>query len=231
MAGYFGLVPAAGTGARMGEVLPKQYLKIGERPLLWYALRALCTHPRVRRTFVVLHPKDRLFRGCDWNEFGEALVPLFCGGATRAESVALGLERMGGELQADDWVLVHDAARPCLTAALIDQLISELAHRDDGGLLAIPAADTLKRADGGGRVLRTEPRDELWQAQTPQMFRFGPLLAAMCAADPARITDEAGAMEQLGHRPRLVMGSAANIKVTYPEDLRLAALILKGQEN
>ena len=230
MAGYFGLVPAAGTGARMGEALPKQYLKIGERPLLWYALRCLCTHPRVRRTFVVLHPEDRLFRGHDWSEFGEALVPLFCGGATRAESVALGLEKMRGELEADDWVLVHDAARPCLTAALIDRLIAGLSDGDDGGLLAIPAADTLKRADGEGRVLRTEPRDELWQAQTPQMFRFGPLLDALRAADPARITDEAGAMEQLGHRPRLVMGSAANIKVTYPEDLRLAALVLKGEE-
>ncbi|HTO43053.1 MAG TPA: 2-C-methyl-D-erythritol 4-phosphate cytidylyltransferase [Burkholderiales bacterium] len=229
MAGYFGLVPAAGTGARMGEALPKQYLKIGERPLLWYALRCLCTHPRVRRTFVVLHPKDRLFPACDWSHFGDALVPLFCGGATRAQSVMLGLERMRGQLQADDWVLVHDAARPCLTAVLIDRLIVELSHCDDGGLLAIPAADTLKRADGDGRVLYTESRDELWQAQTPQMFRFGPLLAALRAADPARITDEAGAIEQLGHRPRLVMGSAANIKVTYPEDLTLAALILKGQ--
>lgn len=231
MAGYFGLVPAAGTGARMGEALPKQYLKIGQRPLLWYALRCLCSHPRLRRTFVVLHPEDRVFRSCDWSPFGDALVPLFCGGATRAESVALGLERMRGELQTDDWVLVHDAARPCLTDTLIDRLIAELAHEDDGGLLAIPLADTLKRSDGEDRVLRTEPRDELWQAQTPQMFRFGPLLDALHAADPARTTDEASAMEQLGHRPRLVMGSAANLKVTYPEDLALAALILKGEEN
>ena len=231
MAGYFGLVPAAGTGARMGEALPKQYLKIGQRPLLWYALRWLCSHPRLRRTFVVLHPEDRVFHGCDWSPFGDALVPLFCGGASRAESVALGLERMRGELQADDWVLVHDAARPCLTDTLIDRLIAELTHEEGGGLLAIPLADTLKRSNGEDRVLRTEPRDELWQAQTPLMFRFGPLLDALHAADPARTTDEASAMEQLGHRPRLVMGSAANIKVTYPEDLRLAALILKGQEN
>jgi len=230
MAGYFGLVPAAGTGARMGEALPKQYLSIGLRPLLWYALRCLCGHPRLSRTYVVLHPDDSLFRGYDWNEFGEALVPLFCGGATRAESVALGLEQMRGELRAEDWVLVHDAARPCLTATLIDRLITELTHEDAGGLLAVPAADTLKRSDREGRVLRTEPRDELWQAQTPQMFRFGPLLDALRAADPARTTDEASAMEQLGHRPRLVMGSAANIKVTYPEDLALAAAILKSEE-
>jgi 2-C-methyl-D-erythritol 4-phosphate cytidylyltransferase len=231
MAGYFGLVPAAGTGARMGKALPKQYLTIGQRPLLWYALRSLCGHPRLSRTYVVLHPEDRLFRGCDWSECGEALVPLFCGGATRAESVALGLERMRGDLRTEDWVLVHDAARPCLTATLIDRLIAELTHEDAGGLLAVPAADTLKRSDGEGRVLRTEPRDELWQAQTPQMFRFGPLLDALRAADPARTTDEASAMEQIGYRPRLVMGSATNIKVTYPEDLALAALILKGEDN
>src|SRR5215470_1385524 len=177
MAGYFGLVPAAGTGARMGEALPKQYLTIGQRPLLWYALRRLCDHPRLGRTFVVLHPEDRLFRGYDWSEFGQALVPLFCGGATRAESVALGLERMRGELHAEDWVLVHDAARPCLTATLIDRLIAELANEEAGGLLAIPVADTLKRGDSEGRVVQTESRDQLWQAQTPQMFRFGPLLA------------------------------------------------------
>jgi 2-C-methyl-D-erythritol 4-phosphate cytidylyltransferase len=229
MAGYFGLVPAAGTGARMGEALPKQYLTIGQRPVLWYALQRLCRHPRLCRTFVVLHPEDQRFLRCDWNQFGNALVPLFCGGATRAESVMHGLDRMRAEVQADDWVLVHDAARPCLTDELIDRLIAELAQGEAGGLLAIPVADTLKRNDGERRVLRTEPREQLWQAQTPQMFRFAPLLDALRAADPDRTTDEASAMEQLGHRPRLVMGSAANIKVTYPEDLALAELILKGE--
>ncbi|HTS55364.1 MAG TPA: 2-C-methyl-D-erythritol 4-phosphate cytidylyltransferase [Burkholderiales bacterium] len=228
MAGFFGLVPAAGTGARMGEALPKQYLTIGQRPVLWYALQHLCGHPRLRRTFVVLHPEDQLFLRCDWTRFGNALVPLFCGGASRAESVMHGLDRMRAEVRPDDWVLVHDAARPCLTAELIDRLIAELAQSEAGGLLAIPVADTLKRNDGERRVLLTEPREQLWQAQTPQMFRFAPLLDALRAADPARTTDEASAMEQLGQRPRLVMGSAANIKVTYPEDLALAELILKG---
>ena len=228
MAAYFGLVPAAGSGARMAEALPKQYLNIGARPLLWYALRHLCTHPSLRRTFVVLHPEDQRFARHDWNEFGGALVPLFCGGATRAESVTRGLERMGTEVQADDWVLVHDAARPCLTGELIDRLIADLAHDETGGLLAIPAADTLKRDDGQHRVLRTEPRVQLWLAQTPQMFRFAPLLAALRAADPGRTSDEASAMERLGHRPRLVMGSIANLKVTYSEDVRVAELILKG---
>jgi 2-C-methyl-D-erythritol 4-phosphate cytidylyltransferase len=229
MAGYFGLVPAAGSGARMGQALPKQYLSIGARPLLWYALRRLCAHRSIRRTFVVLHPEDQLFGRHDWSEFGDTLVPLFCGGATRAESVTRALQRMREELQADDWVLVHDAARPCLTTDLIDRLITELAQDEAGGLLAIPVADTLKRNDGSGRVLRTEPRDQLWQAQTPQMFRFAPLLSALLAADLSSTSDEASAMELLGHRPRLVMGSAANLKVTYPEDLALAELILGGE--
>lgn len=230
MRGYFGLVPAAGSGARMGEALPKQYLSIGNHPVLWYALRHLCGHASVQRTFIVLHPKDQLFQRHDWSGFGNALVPLFCGGATRAESVLRGLERMRAEVAAADWVLVHDAARPCLTDELIDRLIAELAEDEVGGLLAIPVADTLKRNDGGRRVLRTEPRDELWQAQTPQMFRFDGLLQALRGADPARTTDEASALEQFGLRPRLVMGSAANLKVTYPEDLALAELVLKGDK-
>jgi 2-C-methyl-D-erythritol 4-phosphate cytidylyltransferase len=229
MAGCFGLVPAAGTGARMGEALPKQYLSIDNHPVLWYGLRRLCRHRSILRTFVVLHPEDQLFLRYDWSEFGNALVPLFCGGATRAESVLRGLERMRADVQAEDWVLVHDAARPCLTDDLLDRLVAELAEDEAGGLLAIPVADTLKRNDGHRRVLRTEPRDELWQAQTPQMFRFATLLNALRSADPALITDEASAVEQVGLRPRLVMGSAANVKVTYPEDLALAELILKAQ--
>jgi 2-C-methyl-D-erythritol 4-phosphate cytidylyltransferase len=230
MAGYFGLVPAAGSGARMGQALPKQYLNIDARPILWHALRHLCTHRSIRRTFVVLHPQDQLFVRYDWSEFGDALVPLFCGGATRTESVTRGLERMRAEVQADDWVLVHDAARPCLTAGLIDRLMTDLAQDPIGGLLAIPLGDTLKRDDGERRVLRTEPRDQLWQAQTPQMFRLAALLGALRTEGAARTSDEASAMELLGHRPRLVMGSAANLKVTYSDDLALAELILKREE-
>jgi 2-C-methyl-D-erythritol 4-phosphate cytidylyltransferase len=229
MAGYFGLVPAAGSGARMGEALPKQYLSIGNRPVLWYALRRLCGHRSIKRTFVVLHPEDQLFSRYDWSEFGNRLVMLFCGGATRAESVLRGLERMRADVRANDWVLVHDAARPCLSVELLDRLIAELAEDEAGGLLSIPVADTLKRNDGERRVLCTEPREALWQAQTPQMFRFGALRKALRAADPATTTDEASAVEQFGLRPRLVMGSAANLKVTYPEDLALAELILKGE--
>ena len=228
MGSYFGLVPAAGSGARMGEALPKQYLSVGERPLLWYSLRRLCAHPSIERTFIVLHPEDQLFSRYDWSGFGNRLVPLYCGGATRAESVMHGLDRMRADVGREDWVLVHDAARPCLSLDLIDRLLAEVSEDEVGGLLAIPVADTLKRNDGERHVLRTEPRDQLWQAQTPQMFRLSALLQALRAADPTRITDEASAMEMQGWHPHLVMGSAANLKVTYPEDLSLAELLLKG---
>ena len=230
MTRYFGLVPAAGSGARMGEALPKQYLTIGDHPLLWYSVRRLCTHPGIQRTFLVLHPEDQLFSRYDWSEFGNRLVPLYCGGATRAESVMQGLERMRhADVDREDWVLVHDAARPCLTEELIYRLPTEVPDDEVGGLLAIPVADTLKRNDGERHVLRTESRDQLWQAQTPQMFRLHALLQALRAVDPTRITDEASAMELQGYHPRLTMGSIANLKVTYPEDLGIAELILKAE--
>ena len=128
----------------------------------------------------------------------------------------------------DDWMLVHDAARPCLSGAMLAALIDELAHDPVGGLLAVPVADTLKRADGAQRVAATEPRDGLWQAQTPQMFRYGMLREALekCRA----VTDEAGAIEALGLQPRLVRCDTTNLKVTYPADLALAAMILRGRK-
>jgi 2-C-methyl-D-erythritol 4-phosphate cytidylyltransferase len=126
----------------------------------------------------------------------------------------------------EDWILVHDAARPCLQVEWIDRLIEETGNDDVGGLLAVPVADTLKQADASARVTSTQPRSGLWRAQTPQMFRYGLLMRALERADPAVTTDEASAIEQLGLAPRLVMGSNLNIKVTYPEDLELARLIL-----
>jgi 2-C-methyl-D-erythritol 4-phosphate cytidylyltransferase len=125
-----------------------------------------------------------------------------------------------------DWILVHDAARPCVTRAEIERLMNEVGDEDAGGLLALPVADTLKRANRERRVVRTEPRDQLWRAQTPQMFRYRLLLEGLRAMDQALITDEARAVEHLGLKPRLVMGDARNIKVTYPDDLALAERIL-----
>jgi 2-C-methyl-D-erythritol 4-phosphate cytidylyltransferase len=226
---YSALVPAAGGGSRIGRQTPKQYLSVGGHPLLYYALRRLAGHPQISQVFVVLAPGDTLFRmGCA-AAFGAEVQPLYCGGETRAASVYNGLLAARDALGGDDWVLVHDAARPCVSAAAIDRLIAEVGDDDVGGLLAVPLADTLKRADGESRVLSTERREALWQAQTPQMFRYGFLVEALRRCDPNAVTDEAGAMEHIGLRPKLVMGEPRNLKVTYPEDLEMAALLLEAQ--
>jgi 2-C-methyl-D-erythritol 4-phosphate cytidylyltransferase len=228
---HFALIPAAGGGARMGAELPKQYLELAGRPLLAHVIERLCAEPRIAQVFVVLAPGDSRFARFDWRRFAPRLEPLYCGGETRAASVFNGLLAAHDAIAAADWVLVHDAARPCLDPADLSRLLAEVGEDATGGLLAIPVADTLKRANRDGLVVRTEPRDHLWQAQTPQMFRYRLLLEALRAAGPAVITDEAGAIENLGLKPKLVMGSARNLKVTYPEDLALAELILSSKLN
>ena len=224
---FFAVIPAAGSGSRMGQEMPKQYLELLGRPLIYHSLKRLCGHPSIEQVFVVLAQGDPHFTRLDWREFAPKLEPLYCGGETRAASVFNGLLAARDAVAAADWVLVHDAARPCLGAAELQRLLTELADDETGGLLAVPVADTLKRANRDGRVVRTELRDNLWQAQTPQMFRYRLLLEALRAADPETVTDEASAIENLGLKPRLVMGDVRNLKVTYAEDLALAELILK----
>jgi 2-C-methyl-D-erythritol 4-phosphate cytidylyltransferase len=226
MARYFALVPAAGAGARLGGSTPKQYLRANGRPLLWHALASLCAHRSIEQIFVVLHPQDQLFAQQPWDEMSDRIEPLYVGGAVRAQSVLNGLRALRERVADEDWMLVHDAARPCLREEWIERLIAEIGNDAVGGLLAVPVADTLKRADESVRVAATVPRAGLWRAQTPQMFRCGGLIHALEQADPATTTDEASAVEQLGLAPRLVLGSESNIKVTYPEDLHLAELIL-----
>ncbi len=226
---FFALVPAAGSGSRMGGETPKQYLTLAGRPLIAHTLAALALHPAIEKVFVVLSPGDEFWLSHDWSAIGEKLCPLFCGGASRAESVTNGLRAMAGQLAGDDWVLVHDAARPCLTQGHLDVLLSELAQDAVGGILAVPVADTLKRAAAGQKIAATVSRDGLWQAQTPQMFRHGLLLSALEQAPV--VTDEASAVEALGFSPRLVAGDMTNLKVTYALDLHIAELILKDREN
>jgi len=228
MSNFYALVPAAGSGSRMGGGLPKQYLPLAGAPMIYHALARLCGCPDIDTVFVVLTPDDAFFSQYDWTEFGDKLQPLYCGGTTRAESVLNGL--MAAELEPDDWVLVHDAARPCLSEAQLAKMIAELREDEVGGILAVPVADTLKRADGAGRITVTEPRDRLWRAQTPQMFRTGLLLQALQSAP--EVTDEASAVESLGLHPRLVAGDSSNFKVTYSQDMRMAELLLRErQEN
>ena len=212
----------------MATAQPKQYAPLAGRPMLWHAVRALCVPP-VENVFVVLAPGDEQFARFDWSAFAGRLEPLYCGGETRRDSVYNGLVAAMAAVDADDWVLVHDAARPCVPRADLERLIAECAADAIGGILALPVADTVKRAGkdeaGAQRVTGTEDRTQLWLAQTPQMFRAGLLTQALQrAAGP--VTDEASAIEQEGLRPRLVPGSRENLKVTYPEDLAIAEAIL-----
>jgi 2-C-methyl-D-erythritol 4-phosphate cytidylyltransferase len=229
MARTFVVVPAAGVSMRFGGGIPKQYADLAGAPLLARTLDRLASVP-CERTFVVLAPDDA--------EYGRRMAVrngvdvLRCGGATRAATVRNALAALASRCHEDDWILVHDAARPCVPREALRRLVQELSGDAVGGLLAIPVADTLKRAadaNDAPRVLRTEDRADLWQAQTPQMFRFGLLRAALARDGADRCTDEAQAVEVLAH-PRLVLGSAANIKITYLADLALAAAIIALQD-
>ena len=225
------LVPAAGTGTRFGDALPKQYLDIAGRPLIFHALQALSKVSRITGITVVLSPDDNHWQHfqAHWKLLGDRISTAMVGGKSRGETITNGLGAIAGSLHmnADDWVLVHDAARPCIRAELVEQFIDELENDRVGGLLALPLADTIKRDDGNLRVEKTVPRESLWRAQTPQMFRFGLLKDALTRCPQA--TDEAQAIEVLGHQPKLVMGDSANLKVTYAHDMKLARLILKDE--
>lgn len=220
----YALIPAAGSGTRLPAGAPKQYLPLAGRPMLWHALRAVCV-PRVECVFVVLAPEDKTFAAHDWSAFGERLRPLYCGGESRRDSVYNGLLAAMDQIQADDWLLVHDAARPCLPEKDLDKLMREIEGDEVGGILALPIADTVKRV-AQEKVQGTEDRSQLWLAQTPQMFRAGLLLQALSRAKGAP-TDEAAAVEQLGLKPRVIAGSRENLKVTWPEDVAMAESILR----
>ena len=228
MSRYLAVIPAAGTGSRLGGTLPKQYLAVGDRPLLYYAIARLCAHRAIERVCVILAPDDRRFETYDWKPFAAKLEPLYRGGDSRAATVLNALEGISSQASVDDWILVHDAARPCLSTQMLDRLIDEVGDDPSGGLLAMPVADTLKRADDDRRSIRTESRTGLWQAQTPQLFRYDVLLRALRSCDLAQATDEAAAVEALGLKPKLVQSDATNLKVTHAHDLALAELILKN---
>jgi len=223
----FGLIPAAGAGARFGGAAPKQYQKLAGRAMLHHAVAGLLGAPEIETVFVVLAPGDEEFRMHDWSAFGERLAPLYCGGANRRDSVFNGLVAASSAVDPEDWVLVHDAARPCLGGKELRRLIDEVLPEESGGILAVPVSDTLKRADATQRIAATERRQGLWHAQTPQMFRHGVLIQALERA--GEVTDESSAVELIGLRPKLVEGCRSNLKVTYPEDMELAEWILRGR--
>ena len=230
MTSFHALIPCAGSGSRAGTAQPKQYQPVAGQPMVMHTLQALSRVPQLASGWVVLSPDDAFVwpDGC----WPQAFQKLQCGGASRAESVFNGLQAMlAAGLDGQDWVLVHDAARCLVSPESVGRLIEMCSDDAVGGLLALPLPDTLK-TESAGRVLETVPREHKWLAQTPQMFRLQALhdaLAAVADTGFAGITDEASAMERLGLRPRLVEGSAMNLKVTYPADFAFAEAVLKGR--
>lgn len=235
---YWLIMPAAGTGRRFGATLPKQYAPLAGRTVIEWALAPFLQDARCAHAVVAVAPGDphwprvagRLAAGAGG---GALRVTSVTGGDARSRSVRLALAALETRAAPDDWVLVHDAARPCLARGDLDRLVAALSAHALGGLLASPVRDTLKRArDGGAAVAETLERSGLWRALTPQMFRFRALCAALDAAHAAaRLPgDEAQALEWLGEQPLLVEGAASNLKITSADDLTLAAAVLHARQ-
>lgn len=220
------VVPAAGSGRRFGGDLPKQYVQVFGRSILHHTLDLLTRHSDVAGVMVALAADDPHWPG--WREMHGKPVATCVGGRERADSVLAGLRALPAAVRERDWVLVHDAARPCLLADDLDRLLDHGRAHGVGAILAAPVRDTLKQANARGEIDATQPRDRLWRAFTPQLFRRGSLSRALEAAllAGAPVTDEAMAMERLGLRPMLVEGSETNIKVTTAHDLALAEFLL-----
>jgi len=228
MAFFHVIIPAAGVGNRMANVLPKQYIALGGKPMISHSIQVFFNHPRISAIHVALNPEDNFWRSLTLQP--ESRLHLhYTGGTTRAETVLNTLHAIAPKLNDDDWVLVHDAARPGLTHALLDQLIHHLENDEVGGLLALPVADTLKQAVEDNQVKQTIARANLWQAQTPQMFRYGTLKNALSQFKDS-VTDEAEAIEALGLSPKLVQGELRNLKVTYPQDLILLEALFSKEK-
>jgi 2-C-methyl-D-erythritol 4-phosphate cytidylyltransferase len=225
---YWAVVPAAGVGKRMGTDVPKQYLSVLGKPVLQHTLERLLAVESLAGIAVALGAEDGY-----WADLPCATHPKIRrapGGRERADSVLAGLDSLSGVAEPDDWVLVHDAARACLTPADVEKLMETLRDDPVGGILAVPVSDTLKRVEGAD-ILETVDRSRIWRALTPQMFRYGLLRRALAdaAANGQVVTDEARALELKGFRPRIVEGRPDNIKITRPEDLPLAAFFMERQ--
>jgi len=234
---YWAVVPAAGVGQRMASDTPKQYLSLLNKPIITYTLECLLSHPKITGVVVALGDHDAYWS--DININNDKPVIRVSGGKERCHSVLNALNELmtmskcDDTVNTDDWVLVHDAARPCLRHEDIDQLITHVESHHDGGILALPVRDTMKRQNGAQEIAETVDREGLWHALTPQMFKLEKLHQAIDDAicSGCLITDEASAIEQKGGKPLLVEGSEDNIKITRPADLKLAEMYLKAQKN
>lgn len=224
---FWAVIPAAGVGARMQSDMPKQYLQLGGKSIIEYAVEVFLRHDRISGVVVAISANDNYWKQSGLS--GHEKVLTVTGGIERCHSVLNSLDFLAGRAAADDWVLVHDAARPCIRREEISTLMDELSDDAVGGLLALPVRDTMKRASDDNRVTGTVNREGLWHALTPQMFRLQDLATALHKAirDEKLVTDEAQAMELSGYQPRLVEGNPRNIKITRMDDLALAEMYLE----
>lgn len=227
---YWFVIPAAGIGARMGADKPKQYLMLGGKTILEHTLQRILTLPNLAGVIVPLSSEDVYWTSLTILQ--HPLVHTIHGGEARADSVLNGLNYLADKAHAQDWVLVHDAARPCVTIASIQTLCNELKTSHIGGILAVPVSDTLKQITNKDEIQTTVDRSALWQAQTPQLFRYKLLHDCLMQtlASNENITDESSAVELCGYKPKVIEGRSDNIKITRPDDLLLAEFILQQQE-
>ena len=228
------IVPAAGIGARMSADRPKQYIDVAGKTILEYTLNGLLSCHFIDAIQLCVSSSDEYWQHIKNSKEmqSDRLLPTVEGGETRADSVLAGLEALSDIANDHDWVMVHDAARPCITQVLLTRMYDLLASTDVGGILAVPVADTLKKANQQSDVIDVEntiDRNQLWAAQTPQMFRFGLLKSSLASAleNHLEITDEASALEKAGFTPKIVPSVRSNIKVTYPEDVDLVKFYLQ----
>ncbi len=228
---YWAVVPAAGVGRRMGGDFPKQYLQLHGRTIIEHTLDGLLAQPQLAGIYVALSPDDGWWESTSM--VSHPSITRVDGGTERGHSVLHALTLLRQSADDSDWVLVHDAVRPCLRQEDLDALMTGLAEHAVGGLLGVPVQDSMKRTDNEGRVEETVPREHLWHAYTPQMFRLGLLHQALGNAMTAGlpVTDEASAMEAAGHVPVMIEGHRDNLKITRPEDLELAAFYLRDRCN
>ena len=227
---YWGIMPAGGIGSRMKADKPKQYLPLGRATVIEYSLNKLFELPGITSIVIAINRDDQYWKSL--NLSADQRLTRVDGGAERNQSVLNALEFLSQQAKADDWVLVHDAARPCVHISDLKKLIHTLKNHPVGGLLATPVRDTMKRVTPELQVTTTVDRNNLWQALTPQMFRFGLLHQALKSAleQGLPVTDESSALEYAGYTPQLVEGRSDNIKITHPDDLRLAEIYLNAQQ-
>ncbi len=228
---YWAVIPAAGVGTRMQADVPKQYLSINHKTILEYTLERFCSHAKIDGVAVAISGDDDIWKTLDISSHPK--ITVVEGGVERCHSVLNGLRAISDQASSNDWVLVHDAARPCLRNEDIDRLIDTLEGHDVGGLLGLPVKDTMKRADNTGTIQETVDREGLWHALTPQMFHLGVLIDSLenALSNDLIVTDEAQAIELIGLQPVLVEGHPGNIKITRNNDLALAELFLSQQES